>query len=274
MEMLLRAGSDINAPNQKQHSPLQLAVAKPSKDCIAALLKHHLCNVNIQVWPDVFVVSCLCMWTFVLYWEKVRWMCGVKLKDRYPCRELRQRLGIDDMALVLQQNRLRWYGHVLWKEDDDWVKKCMEYEVEGPRPMGVVPEKGPLNRWVCTCVCGLIFCLATTQYFPVFSALTLLVGHQEEHLACKNWAMMCWCSYLSRVTCRLFALFAYGPADATASQTLSSLTSFKSRLVLPFRYRLTQVVLEKRPLNGCSSINSAITLTYIDRNDHFKKDRI
>jgi len=41
-----------------------------------------------------------------------------------------------DIALVLQQNRLRWYGHVLRKEDDDWVKKCMEYEVEGPRPRG------------------------------------------------------------------------------------------------------------------------------------------
>ena len=40
------------------------------------------------------------------------------------------------MELVLQQNRLRWYGHVLRKEDDDWVKKCVEYEVEGPRPRG------------------------------------------------------------------------------------------------------------------------------------------
>ena len=36
----------------------------------------------------------------------------------------------------IQQNRLRWHGHVLQKEDDDWVKKCMEYEVEGPRPRG------------------------------------------------------------------------------------------------------------------------------------------
>jgi len=26
--------------------------------------------------------------------------------------------------------------HVLQKEDDDWVKKCMEYEVEGSRPTG------------------------------------------------------------------------------------------------------------------------------------------
>ena len=60
----------------------------------------------------------------------VRWMCGLKLKDRFPSRELRERLGIDDIALVLLQNRLRWYGHVLRKEDDDWVKKCTEYEVE------------------------------------------------------------------------------------------------------------------------------------------------
>ena len=66
----------------------------------------------------------------------VRLMCGVKLKDRLPSKELTERLGIDDIALVLQQNRLRWYGHVLRKDYDDWVKKCMEYEVEGPRPRG------------------------------------------------------------------------------------------------------------------------------------------
>jgi len=45
-------------------------------------------------------------------------------------------LGIDDIILILQQNRLWWYGHVLQKEDTDWVKKCMEYEVEGSRPRG------------------------------------------------------------------------------------------------------------------------------------------
>jgi len=64
----------------------------------------------------------------------VRWLCGVKLKDRLPSKELRERLGIDDIALVMQQNRLRWYGHMLRKDDDDSVKKCMEYEVQGPRP--------------------------------------------------------------------------------------------------------------------------------------------
>ena len=66
----------------------------------------------------------------------VRWMCGVELKDRLPSKELRERLGVDDIALVLQQNRLHWYGQVLQKNDDDWVKKCMEHEVEGSRPRG------------------------------------------------------------------------------------------------------------------------------------------
>jgi len=72
----------------------------------------------------------------------VRWMCDVKLKDRLPSKELRERLGIDDIALVLQQNRLRWY--VLQKDDDDWVKKCMEYEVEGP--IQEEDQRGPGER--------------------------------------------------------------------------------------------------------------------------------
>jgi len=64
----------------------------------------------------------------------VRCMCGVKLQDRVPSKELSERLGLDDIILVLQQNRLRWYGHEVQKEDSDWVKKCMEFEVVGTRP--------------------------------------------------------------------------------------------------------------------------------------------
>ena len=64
----------------------------------------------------------------------VRWMCDVKVKDEVPSKGLRMRLGIDDIILILEQNRLRWYGHVLRKEDTDWVKKCMEYELAVPRP--------------------------------------------------------------------------------------------------------------------------------------------
>jgi len=38
----------------------------------------------------------------------------VKVKDKVPSKELRERLGIDDIILVLA-NRLQWYGHVLQK---------------------------------------------------------------------------------------------------------------------------------------------------------------
>ena len=46
------------------------------------------------------------------------------------------------------------------------------------------------------------------------------------------------------------------------SQTPSSLVPFKSRLVLPFWYRLTQVALEKRPLNG-TCVYSLCSVTVI-----------
>jgi len=47
---------------------------------------------------------------------------------------LRERLRLDDIISVLQQNRLQWYGHLLRKKDSDCMKKCMEYEVDGARP--------------------------------------------------------------------------------------------------------------------------------------------
>jgi len=40
-----------------------------------------------------------------------------------------------------------------------------------------------------------------------------------------------------------------------------TLASCKSRLVLPFWYRLNQVVLEKKLINGCSSSSSSLQMT-------------
>jgi len=50
----------------------------------------------------------------------VIWMCGVMLQGRIPSKGLRARLGLDDIILVLQQNRLRWYGHVLQNSFTFW----------------------------------------------------------------------------------------------------------------------------------------------------------
>jgi len=62
----------------------------------------------------------------------------------------------------------------------------------------------------------LVPCAFSACAFSVcaFSALTLLVGRQEGHPACKTLSGGCWRGYLSGARCRL----AYGPADATATQ--------------------------------------------------------
>jgi len=81
-----------------------------------------------------------------------------------------------------------------------------------------------------------------------FSALTLLVGRQEGHPACKlSGGVLAWLSVWSKVQtciqsswCHCYSL---------------SLAPVKSRLVLPFWYRLTWVVPEIRLFNGCVCVS-------------------
>ena len=66
----------------------------------------------------------------------VRWMCGVTLKNRVSSVELNERLGIEEVAVMVRRGRLRWFGHVERKDPDDWVSKCRNIEVEGARIRG------------------------------------------------------------------------------------------------------------------------------------------
>jgi len=88
-------------------------------------------------------------------------------------------------------------------------------------------------------------CCITRHCCIAFSALTLLVGRQEGHQACKKQSggVLAWLSVWSEVQTCIWPSWCHS----------LSLAPVKSRLVLPFWYRLTQVVLEKRPLNGCST---------------------
>jgi len=67
--------------------------------------------------------------------QMLRWMCGVKLLDKISCRELRSRLGLESIEVVMRRRRLRWFGHVERKEEH-WVKRCMELEISGCKPKG------------------------------------------------------------------------------------------------------------------------------------------
>ena len=78
-----------------------------------------------------------------------------------------------------------------------------------------------------------------------FSALTLLVGQQEGHPACKKLSggVLAWLSVWSEVQTCIW------PSRCHCHSL--SLASVKSRLVLPFWYRPTRVAPEKGPLNVC-----------------------
>ena len=77
-----------------------------------------------------------------------------------------------------------------------------------------------------------------------FSALTLLVGRQKGHLACKKLSggVLVWLSVWSEVQTCIW------PSGCHCLSVF--LASVKSRLVLPSLYQLTWVVPEKGPLNA------------------------
>ena len=66
----------------------------------------------------------------------IRWICGISMKNRGTNEELRRLGGVEPITTVIRSGRLRWYGHVMRKNYEDWVNKCMEYRVEGRRPVG------------------------------------------------------------------------------------------------------------------------------------------
>ena len=66
----------------------------------------------------------------------IRWMCDISMKTRRTNEELHRLVGVEHITTVIRSRRLRWYGQVMRKSDEDWVKKCMEFRVEGRRPVG------------------------------------------------------------------------------------------------------------------------------------------
>ena len=73
----------------------------------------------------------------------LRKMLGVTLRDKIRNEEVRRRTTVmTSVVTVVEQNKLRWYGHVLRKEKEDVVKQAWEEPVRGKRSRG-----RQLKRW-------------------------------------------------------------------------------------------------------------------------------
>ena len=72
----------------------------------------------------------------------LRWMTGVSLNERKSNECVRSMLAIDDIAEVMRQNRLRWFGHVERRDELCWIKRIETLQVDGDGVKG-----RPRKRW-------------------------------------------------------------------------------------------------------------------------------
>ena len=67
----------------------------------------------------------------------IRAMCCVKLLDGRNSEELMDMLGIKEpLDRIAKASSIRWYGHVLRKEDENVIVKALKFEVSGSRGRG------------------------------------------------------------------------------------------------------------------------------------------
>ena len=76
----------------------------------------------------------------------MRWMCGSKPEDRVPTSSLRSKLGgVPPITDQVRRSRLRWFGHVERRDEDDWLRKACNLDIGGK-----VPKGRPRQTWAQT----------------------------------------------------------------------------------------------------------------------------
>ena len=72
----------------------------------------------------------------------LRWMCGITRRDKIRNELIRGTVKVLEVSKKAQERRLKWFGHVMRREDDFVGKRVMNMEVEGRRRRG-----RPKFRW-------------------------------------------------------------------------------------------------------------------------------
>ena len=71
------------------------------------------------------------------------WMSGVTKLDRIRNERIRATTKVGEISNKVQESRLKWYGHVLRREDEYLGKRLMTMEVPWKRRRG-----RPKRRWL------------------------------------------------------------------------------------------------------------------------------
>ena len=66
----------------------------------------------------------------------LRWILGLTLRDRKRNDDIRRILGVACITDEVREARLRWFGHVQRREEEDCVRRILEADVHGQRSRG------------------------------------------------------------------------------------------------------------------------------------------
>ena len=69
-----------------------------------------------------------------------RAMSGAKLMEKKRTEDLMEMLGLKETVQMAKANGVRWYGHVLRRDDGYVLRKALEFEVRGKWKMQVEKE--------------------------------------------------------------------------------------------------------------------------------------
>ena len=72
-----------------------------------------------------------------------RWMSRITKLDRIRSGRIRRTMKVGEISKRVQESRLKWYGHVLRREDEFLGNRVMGMEVPGKRRRG-----RPTRRWL------------------------------------------------------------------------------------------------------------------------------
>ncbi|KAK6744940.1 hypothetical protein RB195_011575 [Necator americanus] len=73
----------------------------------------------------------------------LRWTIGVTLKEKVSNDTVRSIFGVVPITEKMKEARLRWFGHVLRREEDSVAKTALKLDVSIVRPRG-----RPKIRWL------------------------------------------------------------------------------------------------------------------------------
>ena len=68
--------------------------------------------------------------------KMLRWSCGRTRCDRIRNEEIRKTIKVTEINKKIQERKLRWYGHIMRRDDNYPTKRAMEMLVEGRRRRG------------------------------------------------------------------------------------------------------------------------------------------